>query len=169
MNLIIHKLSRFVLGALSNTNTHTILFRALSSSFPFPPFFPSLLCRFPDCLLQHTHIHNLTHTHSSVSTSPGAPGKGRAKMEMNSAMLQVATQICICNYPQKYTGSFLSLSSSCLLPSLSSLFPISSFSPRLYLFPFSVCISELPPFSSSMSISHSLCLKGFLSDAWWAN
>lgn len=106
------------------------------------------------CLLQHSHMcthtqtyaHTHVHTHRSVCTSPGAPGKGRAKMEMNSAMLQVATQICICNYPQKYTGSFLSLSSSCLLPSLSfsSLFPISSFSPRLHLFPFSVYISELP-------------------------
>lgn len=127
------------------------------------PSFFSLLCRFsdlPPSTLRHGSEHALTHarahtlTQSSVCTSPGTPGKGRAKMEMNSAMLQVATQICICNYPEKHMGSFLFLFLFLLLPVSWSPSPLS----YLYHFPTSVCLTE-PLFSSSLSISHSLSVS----------
>lgn len=175
------------LGVLHDT------FLLSQSPFPFTLIFPSLLCRFQDLPAStlrethtqaraHTHTHSRTHAHNvcCVCTSPGALGKGRVKMEMNSAMLQVATQICICNYPQKHMRSLLSLSLSLLLSSSSPiscssvlppfssspLSPISFFFSNLYRFPFSACISN-PLFLPRLS--HPLCLKGFPSDACWAN
>lgn len=130
-------------------------------SFLFTPFFSSLLCRFSDLPLStlrhaHAHKHVCTHTHSSFCTSPGTPGKGRAKMEMNSAMLQVATQICICNYPQKHMGSFFPL--SLFLLHLSSFFSISFTSPRLLMLPF-FCLYLWTPPSPPPCLSHTLSLS----------
>lgn len=89
---------------------------------------------------------------------------------MNSAMLQVATQICIGNYPKKHTGSFLYLSTSFLLPSLSFLFPISFVSLRPLSFSFYCLYLWTPPspppcLSLTLTLSQRLlkwCLVGQL-------
>lgn len=146
---VLQYLLQCVIGDLGLCHTHTtgspLFITPLPQCFlPFPSFLSQLVMQIPRFSSLNTHTHTLTNAHGSVSTSPGVPGKGRLKMEMNSAMLQVATQICICNYPQKYTGSFLPLSSLWLLPSLSPLSPISSFFLGLCLFPFSVCVSVFP-------------------------
>lgn len=159
-------LRRFVLRHTLNSFLG-IVSGFLTLFFLLPPFLFKLVMQIPRFASFNTHpyarTHKHTHRYTVLSDSPGAPGKGKAKMEMNSAMLQVATQICICNYPQKHTRSIPSLFSLCLpLP----FFP--SPPPRSISFLF-LSISLNSPFSSSMSISHSLCLKGFLSDAWWAN
>ncbi len=167
-NLLVfyHSLAVLVLSYLppqTHTNRHRFsplqntVFLFFILIFPFPACYAdSQICFLPHSdTLTYTQIH--TQTHSSVCTSPGAPGKGRVKMEMNSAMLQVATQICICNYPQKYTRIFLSFF-LLLMPSALPLFPISSFSPRPDRFPFSSRVSELPP-SPPPCLSHPLSVS----------
>lgn len=129
-----------------------------------PLFFPSLLCRFLDFPLKHSYA--LTHT--VVSLPPqGHWGRAERRWKWIQPCCKWQRKSASVITPRNTQAAFfLTLPCAFCPPSLpSSQFPHSFPDSISFLFPSVSLNSPL----LLLSISNMLSLKGFLSDAWWAN
>lgn len=147
--------------------------------FLSPLFSPSLLCRFPDLppsTFTHVHTHTNIHTHTCIHTDLYVPPQGhRGRAERRWKWIQPC-----CKWqrksasvitPRNTQGAFFLSPPRAFCPPSPSL--LSSRSPPSlqdsisFLF-LSISLNS-PLLLLHVYLTLSLCLKGFLSDAWWAN